>query len=82
MAKPEPPPKRVLVTVSAESLRAIARFWYHRGFKASGFQCHGEKPRIAESESFARLLDVEFDRQYSERHPRSSPRATKPPDKG
>lgn len=56
------------VTMSPAAIRALARFWFLRGFRCSGYSCHGEMPRLRESGPFTNMLDAEFTRQWAERH--------------
>jgi len=55
-----------IYAVSDATMKAVARDWFLRGFRCSGYGAHGES-RLRDSRAFERLLEVEFERSWSER---------------
>ena len=55
-----------VIAVTEATLKALAREWFMRGFRCSGYRAHGET-RLASSEAFERLLGIEFDRAWANR---------------
>jgi hypothetical protein len=55
-----------LLQVTEPMLKALAREWFMRGFRCSGFRVHGET-RVGQSLAFEGLLAAEFERAWGER---------------
>lgn len=56
---------RKLLTLPPAALKALAREWFLRGFRMSGYRAHGET-RLADSAAFTSLLEVEFERVWGD----------------
>lgn len=55
-----------IYAVSEATLKAVARDWFLRGFRCSGYAAHGES-RLRDSRAFESLLEAEFERSWCQR---------------
>lgn len=55
-----------IYAVSEATLKAVARDWFLRGFRCSGYGAHGET-KLRHSRAFESLLEAEFERSWCQR---------------
>ena len=60
------PGRRTVYSVTLATVKALARYWFLKGFACSGRGAHGES-KLRDSKAFAGLLEAEFERAWGDR---------------